>query len=88
MTYEELRAAIDGLYAYDQGATSSGIHDEHLRAKVKAHIKALPDLEHRAFLARLVIDLSLSTEALAAGYGPEDALAILEWIDNNDMLVS
>ena len=34
MTYEEIEDALDGLCAYDHGATDSGIKDEALRERV------------------------------------------------------
>lgn len=44
MTRDELRDALDGLHAYDGGATDSGIHDETLRAKCRAAVTADPKL--------------------------------------------
>ncbi len=41
MTEAELWDALDGLMAYDLGATDSGIHDEDLRARVKAELLRL-----------------------------------------------
>lgn len=38
MTDEELIDALDGLMAYDVGATDSGIHDEALRQRCKDEI--------------------------------------------------
>jgi hypothetical protein len=39
MTDEELRDALDGLHAYDEGATDSGIRDEDLRERCKAALR-------------------------------------------------
>lgn len=88
MNYEELRDAVDGLYAYDSGAVDSGIRDESLRQRVKTQIQGLPRLEHRTTLARIVVDLHLSPEALAQGYGPEDAQALLNWFDDQELLIA
>lgn len=88
MTYEEIRDAMNGIYAYDTGSVCSGICDESLRSAVKAHIRALPEPEHRSLLARLIINLYLSPESLAQGYGPEDAKNFLDWIDDQCLLIS
>jgi hypothetical protein len=43
---EELFNAIDGLFAYDMGATDSGVYDPVLRARVKIELRAdLPACE-------------------------------------------
>ena len=83
VTDGELRKALDGLFAYDGGATDSGIHDEGLRARCITALK-----EHRAaaeqwrpFVARLVRDMWLSDEAIGQGYGLEDALEFTEWLE-------
>ena len=81
MKYEELKDALDGLLAYDEGATDSGIHDEGLRMRCQEYIRSLPPEEMRALVAKLTIDMWLSPEALKAGYGPEDAKTFLEWMD-------
>lgn len=39
-----LRDALDGLFAYDNGATDSGIHDDALRAKCRAAVADNPKL--------------------------------------------
>lgn len=81
MNYEELKDALDGLIAYDEGATDSGIHDEGLRMRCQEYIQSLPPAERRALVAKLTIDMWLSEKALAAGYGPEDAKEFLVWMD-------
>jgi hypothetical protein len=85
VTGEEIWAALDGLYAYDMGSRGSGIHDEDLRARVMAEIKAIPlgpyEIVPRLWLSRLVREMWLSDEALAQGYGIEDALGFTKWLD-------
>lgn len=81
MTEEELRDAIDGLSAYDNGCVDSGIHDEALRARFHAHIGALAKDERRKVLSRVMRDLFLTDEAIARGYGWEDAGALAAWYD-------
>lgn len=84
MTDGELSGALDGLYAYDTGATDSGIHDEDLRERCIAALqeRQQPGADQwRQWLARLVRDAYLSDEALARGYGLADALGFAEWLD-------
>lgn len=84
MTDEELRDALDGLYAYDDGAVDSGIHDERLRAKCITHLKTwsvgkcefMPRLE----VSRLVREMWLSEEALEQGYGIDSAIKFTRWL--------
>lgn len=88
MNYEQIRTAVSGIFAYDDGAVCSGTRDEGLRSEVIAHISSLEDLDHRTLIARLVIDLCLSPESLELGYGPEDAAGFLQWCDNQGILLS
>lgn len=82
MTDEELRDALDGLAAYDAGATDSGIRDEALRARCIAELKERAAAESwRPFISRLVRDMWLSDEAIGQGYGLEDALEFTEWLE-------
>jgi hypothetical protein len=77
MTIDEIRDALDGLYAYDDGCIDSGIKDERLRLRVYAAMLNL----NREQIARLVRDMWLSDEAIEQGYGAEDAARFLEWLD-------
>lgn len=85
MREKELRDALDGLFAYDNGATDSGIKDEALRQQCIAAIKAMPlergEIVPRLWLSRLIRDMWLSEEALMQGYGIEDALTFLRWME-------
>lgn len=89
MTGEELRDALDGLYAYDQGAVDSGIHDEGLRERCIRELSDSPlgpgEILPRLLVSRLVRDMWLSEEALAQGYGLEDAVRFISWLDNQMM---
>lgn len=84
MTGQELRDALDGLYAYDQGATGSGIHDETLRARCVEHMRAWPlgeyQLMPQAEVSRLVREMRLTEEAIGQGYGIEDAFGFTRWL--------
>lgn len=83
MTEAELTDALNGLHAYDEGATDSGIYDERLRARCITYLKAkplrpgqlLPDVT-----ARIMRELYLTDEAIARGYGVEDAVGFARWL--------
>jgi hypothetical protein len=80
LTQAELYAALDGLMAYDLGATDSGIHDERLRARVKDQLQALSEEEFRFTISRFVRDACLAEDQLAAGYGIEDVRDFINWL--------
>jgi hypothetical protein len=81
MEQEEMARNIDGLFAYDTGATDSGIKDEHLRAKVINCMQNLSEDELRIFLSNYIRERFLSSSAIANGYGIEDVKAFIEWLD-------
>jgi hypothetical protein len=66
MTYEQLR---------------SGIKDEALRQHCKDYLESLPPETQRLLLSRIMVELFLSDEALALGYGWEDATGFGRWLD-------
>lgn len=78
MSDDELGDALEGLYAYDQGATDSGIHDEALREKCKARLQTVEGL----WLARWARDHFLSERALDQGYRLEDVRGFIEWLSD------
>lgn len=84
MTDAELRDALDGLFAYDDGCIGSGIHDEALRQRVIAELcKDLKDGQlYGDRVTRLAREMWLSDEAIAAGYGLEDLRAFVDWLDD------
>lgn len=84
MTEEQLRNALDGLHAYDDGAVDSGIHDEDLRQRCINALKAQTGPHEIApeVLSRIVRDLYLTDEAIAQGYGLEDAVGFIRWLDD------
>lgn len=82
MTYAEVKDALDGLSAYDLGCSDSGIRDELLRERVKTYLRALSDPDRRKLLGRIMRELFLTDEALAQGYGPEDAKEFGVWLDD------
>jgi hypothetical protein len=85
MTDDELSDAIDGLHAYDSGCTDSGIHDPDLKEKVRQEIQVMPCPECQLFpdrLARILRDSTLSDKAIKQGYGIEDFLGVLKWVED------
>lgn len=85
MSYKEVRDALDGLYAYDTGSVDSGIHDPLLRQRAFESIPADQELR-TPYLALLVRDLWFSDDAIKQGYGAEDALGFLRWLEDNGAL--
>lgn len=84
MTDQELQDTLDGLYAYDTGSVDSGIHDEELRQRCIAELRSRlgpGEMAPRLFLSRMIRDMWLSEEALAQGYGIEDAVGFIVWLD-------
>lgn len=84
MTYDELKDALDGFYAYDTGCLDSGIHDPKRKAQVVAYLFSLGTDERRILLGRIGRDLYLSDQALAEGYGLEDAGNFGNWVRGLD----
>ena len=85
MNDEELRAALDGLYAYDSGSIHSGVHDEALRAACVATMNAWPRGQSAVFSdkhALLVREMWLSDQAIQDGYGLEDACEFVRWLSD------
>lgn len=76
MNLAELKAALDGLFAYDTGCVGSGIKDESLRAHATQALNKL----NRQELAVMVREMWLSDEAISAGYGAEDVAEFFRWL--------
>ena len=73
---EELRDALDGLHAYDVGATDSGIRDEDLRARCIARLAKMRPIEIRS----MIREMRLSPARVAEGYGIADAEELRMWL--------
>ncbi len=80
MTFDEINTTLDGLHAYDTGSVDSGVHDDVLKEKVRAHIQGLDSFNHKVLIVRLC-NWRLSPEVLQQGYGPEDLKEFLVWLD-------
>lgn len=82
MDKDTLYDALDGLFAYDTGCVSSGIHDELLRQRVIAHLTALSDEERAATLG----DFLRTTYTVESGFSEEDqgetAEEFFEWLSD------
>lgn len=76
MNLDELRDALDGLFAYDMGATDSGIKDNQLKERCKAELQKLTP-EAFTLMAR---EMWLSDEAMAQGYGVADLKEFIDWL--------
>lgn len=81
---EELVRALDGLYAYDSGSGQTGIHDEELRTRCIVALKRHTETADgsRVFFSNLIRDMWLTDDAIAQGYGIEDALQFVDWLDD------
>lgn len=88
MDYEELKDLLDGLHAWDGGATSSGIFDERRKAEAITYLRSLGESERRIMMARIGRDLYLTDEKLKQGYGLEDMRGFADWLDDIGVLVT
>lgn len=68
MTQREIDDALDGLFAYDTGCVSSGIHDEVLRERVKK------------YLNERTVTRFLRTHYYNAPYTVADVVMFLDWL--------
>jgi hypothetical protein len=80
MEKARLSEALTGLMAYDLGATDSGIHDEELRADVKAYLGRLEENDLSRVLGEFVREQYLSDAALEEGYGLEEVREFIDWL--------
>lgn len=82
MDEQDLHDALDGLMAYDLGATDSGIHDELLRKQVKRHLRGLNKNDFRITISRWMRGY-LADEMLDQGYGIEDVRCAIDWLSDS-----
>jgi hypothetical protein len=71
MTENELSDALDGFFAYDLGATDSGIRDAMLRRKVREYLASMDDVARKTTLTNIVKALE---------YEPEDLAEFMVWV--------
>lgn len=82
MTEDELFDALEGLFAYDTGCVSSGIHDEVLKMEA---IAALFDMGEDAmkFISARLRDAYMTDDAIKKGYGIESVVSFVRWLGDN-----
>lgn len=86
-TYEDAFDKLNGIYAYDTGCVDSGIHDEILKRNLKKWINARDNYhEYERALAIWIRETYLSDEALDEGYGLEDVMGFLNWIEEYEFI--
>lgn len=77
----ELKAAIDGLMAYDCGSRDSGINDEELREQVQDQLDEMEPEERKKLLLRIAIELCSADSQ----YGLDDMSEFISWLDDNSI---
>jgi hypothetical protein len=83
MTNNELSTTLQSLFAYDIGHADSGIHDAALKDQCRKYLESVTDeVGRRRLLARMVRELWLCDESIDAGYGCEDALTFINWLED------
>lgn len=75
-------SSIDGLFAYDTGSKNSGIHDEQLRSEIISYLESLDDDSFRLTLSIFIREYFLSENQLNKGYGIEDVVLFIKWLDD------
>ena len=82
MKQEELFAALDGMFAYDEGCTDSGIKSETLKEEVKEYLRKNDDAERQLLI---FIHTHYDPEN---GYTIEDVCAFIDWLrDEMDLWI-
>jgi hypothetical protein len=71
MTDAELWDALDGLYAFDSGATDSGLHDTDLRRRAATAYAALSDAARARFIYEHM-----------SGWDPDDIVEMIPWLND------
>lgn len=82
MDKRKLFDALNGLFAYDSGATDSGIQDSDLRKEVNAYLDSLDENNFRILLTEFIRVYFVSEEAVKEGYGIEDVSIFIRWLSN------
>ena len=83
MTTAEILTELVGHYAYDQGATDSGVHDTTRKVELTKLWREAFNLEsYRREAAEWNLCHWLSDEAIEQGYGMEDAVEFYQWLED------
>lgn len=80
MKRENLFNALDGLFAYDNGATDSGIKDDALKKEVSDYLKN--QCNGRTTYPDILVAF-VNKHYSKPPYGPEDARAFRDWVEND-----
>ena len=81
--YNNLWDNLEGFYAYDEGCTDSGIHDELLKSRCFEMLHKMSKPELIEFLSTSIKEAYLSDEAKKQGYTKEDVDNFIDWLDHN-----
>jgi len=79
----QLGEALDALFAYDMGATDSGVHDDEMKDAIAEYMDSLTDRARSDLLCDHLIEHFVGPEARASGYGIEDAWHFLRWLQDD-----
>jgi hypothetical protein len=84
MEDEQLAVMLVRLYASDEGPTRLVADPSEAKSRCKqAILQRLIRDEFRVYISRLIRDVYLSEEGLAAGFGIEDACEFWQWFDRS-----
>ncbi|PEM55339.1 hypothetical protein [Bacillus wiedmannii] len=81
MNQKKIFESMEGLYAFDTGSTDSGINDELLRKQIVSYLETLDDNEFRILMSTFIREYFVSHEAIENGYGIEDLVQFIKWLD-------
>lgn len=82
MEINKLFDLLDGLFAYDTGCVNSGINDVVLKNEVKCYLGTLDEVEFRVLISTFVRDKYLTEQALSQGYGIEEVICFVKWLND------
>ncbi|MBP2652640.1 MAG: hypothetical protein H6Q73_209 [Firmicutes bacterium] len=81
MEQSEFFSLLDSLYAFDEGATDSGINDKITKNKIRQYLAQMLEMDLVLLITSFVREYYLSDSAINSGYSIIDVLAFLEWLD-------
>ena len=84
MNVADILKELAGFYAYETGCTDSGVKDDQRRTELVAELRNAMELpDYRQEEAAWFKGYFLSEEAIADGYGVEDAYVFYRWLEND-----
>ena len=87
---EELFDVIDGVFAVDMGAGSSGIHDSEVREQLKEYLKELMGSNPNKLgqvMMRFIRRYFLSDENIENGSFLEDLFQFIHWLEDEMSII-